>query len=120
MPLPLPRALSMGLFNCSGLYPALAAMEHLSSARAHLPFGFFFGRPAAYAAPRPIQRRSAAGSLEALGGMTTYSFIGRPGMGSNAAQPSFSAFARSSSGRRMTTFGPNVPANMFPPRKNAG
>src|SRR5439155_17039431 len=65
---------------------------------------FFGGRVSAYCRPRSIQARSDAGFATSAAGATTYSFIARPGIGSNGLAPfSFSSLARSSSARRTTT-----------------
>src|SRR2546426_7742663 len=52
-------------------------------------------------------------------GTTTYSFIGRPGIGSNGFAVFAPAMARSSP-NRTTILSWYVPANMFPFRKSAG
>ena len=83
-------------------------------------FFFFGGSDAAYAAALRTHAAAASGSATMDGGRATYSFIGRPGMGSNAAPPAAMTSARSSSESRSIIVSCHTPANMLPPVKYAG
>src|SRR6266508_1256941 len=82
-------------------------------------FAVFAGSVSAYARPSAIHFLRAAPFM-AEAGTLTYSFICRPGIGSNGPAPAFADFARPASSSRTAIFGPNVKANMFPFTKSAG
>src|ERR1700686_1245461 len=82
-------------------------------------FCVFFGlggRPAAKSRARPIQCCSAGSSSRIEGGITAYSRMGRPPMGSNGSAPGrASKRARSGPESRTNMLVPNKPQQRFPP-----